>query len=188
MKRSEFEQSNKRKMLALVLLLPWIAPCSRRAPINTKSELQQRFEGIGLILVVDAVMGAEMEQVIFYDDRGVEIYASARVARRNRGIMALGGSRVPITVRAVWREGAGWDTIREVWNEGIIVGDYTVPVAERIPDEVLKGIRAHGGGLRLKFRLKPNGVLFGWDIERAAPLGDISIFEMPGGDFVETRY
>ena len=40
--------------------------------------------------------------------------------------------------------------------------------------------------LRLKFRLKPDGVLFGWDIER--PGGGISRFDMPGGDFLETRY
>jgi hypothetical protein len=70
----------------------------------------------------------------------------------------------------------------------VISGDYRIPVAERIPDDVLNDIRAHGGGLRLKFRLKPDGVLFGWDIERAAPLGDVSIFQMPGGDFLETRY
>jgi hypothetical protein len=109
------------------------------------------------------------------------------VSRRVRGIIAL-GDRVPLIVHVVWRKGAGWNRIKEVWNEGVIVGDYTIPVAERIPDETLNDIRTRGGGLRLKFRLKPDGVLFGWDIERAAPLGDVSIFEMPGGDFLETRY
>jgi hypothetical protein len=171
-----------------MLLLPWIPGCGKPARADSTNDPQQRFEGIGVILVVDAVRGAEMEQVVIYDDRGVEIYASSTVARRNREIMALGGTRVPLTVRAVWRKGAGWDKIKEIWNGGVIVGDYAIPVAERIPDEVLNNIRAHGGGLRLKFRLKPDGVLFGWDIERAAPLGDVSIFEMPGGDFLETRY
>lgn len=70
----------------------------------------------------------------------------------------------------------------------MIAGDYTIPVAKRIPDSVLRDIRAHGGSLRLKFRLKPGGVLFGWDIERADPLGNVSVFEVPGGDFLETRY
>ena len=37
-------------------------------------------------------------------------------------------------------------------------------------------------GSRLKFRLKPDGVLFGWDIER--PDGGLSRFDMPGGDFL----
>jgi hypothetical protein len=188
MTTSALNRSNKRKLLTLALLLPWIAGCGKTAQSNPTNDPQQRFKGIGLILVVDAVIGTEMEQVIFRDDREAEIYASATVARRNREIMALGGSRVPIAVHAVWRKGAGWDRIREVWNDGVIVGDYTVRVAERIPDEVLDDVRAHGGGLRLKFRLKPDGVLFGWDIERAAPLGDVSIFEMPGGDFLETRY
>lgn len=68
------------------------------------------------------------------------------------------------------------------------MGDYTIPVASCISDDVLHDIRAQGGGVRLKFRLKPDGVLFGGDIERAAPLGDASIFEVPGGDFLETRY
>jgi hypothetical protein len=147
---------------------------------------QRRFRGIGIVLVVDAVPGAEMRQVVFYDDRSTTIYAPSLVAKRNRAIMALGGSRVPLTVRATWREGAGWDDVRKIWNEGTIIGDYTIPVAEKIPDEVLDDIRAHGGALRLKFRLKPGGVLFGWDIERDG--GGISKFDMAGGDFLESYY
>ena len=175
-------------MLTLMLLLPWIPECGRTAQAGPTSDPQERFKGIGVILVIDAVRDAEMEQVVIYDDRGMEIYAKSRVTRRNREIMALGGTRIPLTVRIVWRKGAGWDKINEIWNEGVVVGDYIIAVVDRIPNEVLKEIRAHGGGLRLKFRLKPDGVLFGWDIERAAPLGDVSIFRMPGGDFLETRY
>ncbi|MCY4756500.1 RHS repeat-associated core domain-containing protein [Pelomonas aquatica] len=67
-----------------------------------------------------------------------------------------------------------------------MLGDYTVEVARRIPDEVLADIRARRGALRLKFRLKPDGVLFGWDIERAD--GGLSRFDMPGGDFNAARY
>jgi hypothetical protein len=91
-------------------------------------------------------------------------------------------------VRAVWREGSGWDDVRKVWNEGKITGDYTIPIAERIPDEVLRDIRAHGGALRLKFRLEPDGVLFGWDIERDGKgTGYVFRYDMPGGDFKEAR-
>jgi hypothetical protein len=155
---------------------------------NAAGDPQKKFKGMGAVLVVDAVTGSELEYVKIYDDRGIEIYSSGIVSRRVRGIMGLGDIYIPLTVRAVWRRGAGWDKIRQVWNEGVIAGDFTTPVAERIPDQVLNDIRAHGGNLRLKFRLKPDGILFGWDIERAAPLGDVSIFEMPGGDFLETRY
>ena len=186
---STLNQSSKRKLLKLMLLLPWSAGCSETAQADT-ADPQQRFKGIGLVLVVDAVSGAEMRGVAIYDDRGVEIYGSAGVARRKRGIMALSSGRVPLTVRAIWRDNpkAIWGKNGGIDFDGVIVGDHTIPVAERIPDEVLNDIRAHRGNLRLKFRLKPDGVLFGWDIERAAPLGDVSIFEMPGGDFLETRY
>jgi hypothetical protein len=50
----------------------------------------------------------------------------------------------------------------------------------------LTDISAHGGSLRLKFRLEAEGVLFGWDIEW--PGGGISKFDLPGGDFLDTRY
>ena len=69
---------------------------------------------------------------------------------------------------------------------GEVVGDYIIPIASRIPDEVVKDIRKNGGGLRLKFRLKPDGVMFGWDIERFG--GGLSQQSMPGGDFLDTRY
>ena len=141
------------------------------------------------MLVVDAVPGAEMESVVFHDDRAVRIYGKSLVSKRTREIMALGGSRVPLTVRAMWGEGAGWDKVRQVWNEGTVIGDYTIRVAERIPDDVLADIHKHGGALRLKFRLKPDGVLLGWDIERdGAGTGHVFRYDMPGGDFLETRY
>lgn len=180
-------QPTKRTLLTLIALCPWMAGCSLAAKPDTPAAIaQRRFRGIGCVLVVDAVPGAEMREVVFDDDRGVQIYAKSLVSRRTREIMGLGGTRVPLTVRAVWRQGAGWDNVKKVWSEGKIVGDYTVLVAERIPDVLLHDIRAHGGALRLKFRLKPDGVLFGWDIER--PGGGISKFDMPGGDFTETRY
>ncbi|MDB5797035.1 MAG: hypothetical protein JWP36_937 [Paucimonas sp.] len=93
-------------------------------------------------------------------------------------------------MRVVWRANPKpvWGKNGGIEYEGPIIGDYTIPVAERIPDEVLNDIRAKGGALRLKFRLKPDGVMLGWDIERRAPIGDVSIHEMPGGDFLETRF
>jgi hypothetical protein len=181
-------QPLKRRLLSLVALWPWVAGCSRAAGTDGNDPLR-RFRGIGIVLVVDAVPGADLERVKFYDDRGIEIYGSSLVAKRNREILSLGGSRVPLTVRVMWREGAGWDKVRQVWNEGTVIGDYTIPVAERIPEAVLADIRAHRGALRLKFRLKPDGLLFGWDIERdGAGTGHVFRYDMPGGDFLETHY
>lgn len=148
----------------------------------------QRFKGIGIVLVVDAVPGAEMRGVVFYDDRELRIYGKSLVSKRTHEIMGLGGARVPLAVRVVWGDGRNYDFSHATWYGGTILGDHTIPVAERIPDEVLNDIRAHGGGLRLKFRLKPDGVLFGWDIERdGAGTGYTLKFDMPGGDFKEAR-
>jgi hypothetical protein len=49
---------------------------------------------------------------------------------------------------------------------GTIIGQWTVPVADRIPDDLLDELRQRGGLLRIKIRLHREGVLLGWDIER----------------------
>lgn len=176
-------QPSRRRLLGLVGV-GWLTACVDLT--GAAADPQRSFKGIGIVLVVDAVPGAELERVKFYDDRSSEFFSHSLVSKKNRGIMALGGVHVPMTARVVWREGAGWDDVQKVWNEGTIAGDHTIPVAERIPDAVLNDIRARGGALRLKFRLKPDGVMFGWDIERDG--GGISKFDMPGGDFLDTRY
>lgn len=101
----------------------------------------------------------------------------------------------------MWREGVtSSQKGLHPWLGGTIVGDYTIEVASRIPDAVLDSIRKEGGALRLKFRLKDDGVLLGWDIERRpdydptktrTPEG-LSIhyppgYELVGGDFKEAR-
>jgi hypothetical protein len=181
----------------LLAVTPWIGACNGGVRAG---DGVQRFKGVGIVLVVDAVPGVEMEGVVFYDDRGALIYASAVVARRNREIMSLGGAMVPLTVKVVWRTNPKpvWGKSGSIEYEGPVVGDYTIPVADRIPEEVLSDIRAHGGALRLKFRLKPDGVLLGWDIERSLPIPgcdrtknltcNATHFFSPGGDFLETRY
>ena len=148
----------------------------------------QRLDRIGLVLVVDAVPGAEMRGVAFYNESGGEVFSRAVVTKRNQSVLAFGAGRIPSSVRAIWRENPKpvWGKSGGIDFEGTIIGDYTIEVAQRIPDAVLTEIRTHGGDLRLKFRLKPDGVLFGWDIE--LPGGSISTFAMPGGDFLDTRY
>jgi hypothetical protein len=111
---STLKQARKRKLFTLMALLPWAAGCSKTAQADAAGGPQQRFNGIGLVLVVDAVAGAEMEQVVIYDDLGWDIYGPTSVSRRNRGIMAVGSGRVPLTVHAVWRKGAGWDNVRQI--------------------------------------------------------------------------
>lgn len=72
--------------------------------------------------------------------------------------------------------------------EGTIIGDYTVPVAERIPDELLDDLRQNRrGNLRIKIRLAEDRVLIGWDIMREGEGKYTFDYEMAGGDFREAR-
>ena len=247
-------QTVKRRLTAALALAPFtalITACRATAMGNQPptSTTQQRFKGIGLTLVVDAVQDAEMlGNEFFADGREFPFYASSTTRKGNRSIMSFPASTVPEKVRVVWRVksndvpfwwsspdavdsfGESLDKDTYIKNQlersnrkpgretnllfqkekiekrktiaanlgvahqgpwggsyfGEVRGDYTLPIASRIPEEVLQEIRKNGGGLRLKFRLKPDGVMFGWDIERFA--GGLPRHSMPGGDFLETWY
>jgi hypothetical protein len=189
-------QGIKRKLMSALLLLPvavMLTVCKASA-MGHRPQLgaaQQRFDGMGLTLVVDAVAGAEMLGVEFFvDGSDRPFYAKSRMVRGNREIMAFPGGAVPQQVRVVWRDSDKLirrpDRPQSKTYAGNILGDYTLPIASRIPDDVVREIRKNGGGLRLKFRLKLDGVLFGWDIERFS--GGLPRHSMPGGDFLETWY
>src|SRR5690606_14342065 len=50
---------------------------------------------------------------------------------------------------------------------GKVLGEWQVPIADRIPDEVLDDLRRdRKGSSRLKLRFHREGVLVGWNIER----------------------
>ena len=189
-------QDVKRKLMSALLLLPFAVMLAARkaSAMGQRPQLraaQQRFDGMGLTLVVDAVDGAEMLGVEFFADGSDRPFYARSVQRKSgRAIMAFPGAVVPQRVQVVWRDSAKIvgrvDNPRINTYAGNIIGDYIVPVANRIPDDVIREIRKNGGGLRLKFRLKPDGVLFGWDIERFS--GGLPRHSMPGGDFLETWY
>jgi hypothetical protein len=249
-------QSIKRKIAAALALLPFtsvLMACTASAMGQrpNQASTRDRFEGIGLTLVVDAVPGAEMlGNEFFADGSERRFYASGVTRKGNRSIMAFPSGKVPESVRVVWRKGdrghlipwgdaASRDEMGKAnpnyvpgvkkfnaeeeiarrkmimsnlgkvqqgpWGSGYgdeVVGDYTFPVASRIPDAVPEEIRKNGGGLRLKFRLKPDGVLFGWDIERTPAearnysqeeirsrnMYFPSEYHQVGGDFLDTRY
>jgi len=200
---------SKRNVIAALFLLPLLISCNavetnRKVP--EMSSAQQRSKGVGLTLVTDAVSGAEMLGVEFFADGSDRpFYASSRLTRQNRERMSYPRRVVPEKVRVVWRTSGSetyFDKAGLIRYSAKIVGDFTIPVASRIPDEVIADIRKNGGALRLKFRLKKDGVLFGWDIERAPAeerkysreeiraqnLYFPSEYLMVGGDFTETRY
>jgi len=213
-------QPMKRKLLALLAGLPLFTACvpaevraARKAGEEREKAYHdsltpkeraalQRFRGIGIQLVVDAAAGAEMEGVKIHSDNGYSIFSSGRVSQ-GKSISDVGSARVPLWVRVIWREKpkAIWGKDGGIDWDGPIIGDYTIPVAERIPDEVLESLRKDPrGSLRIKFRLHPRGVYFGWDLERRpgfdpnkrAEYRKNNIYfppgyEMTGGDFKEAR-
>jgi hypothetical protein len=160
---------------------------------------QDRFHGTGGVgeLRLDAVN--KKEGITFCNEYGTVIAAPGTLGPKSVSNSAYpGGERgVPKTVRATWRTGyfeqkAGGGG----WDGGTIIADYTIPVADRIPDAVLDDIRKNGGGLRIKLRLKDDGILLGWDVLRRKPIPGVDYsrckrhecvyglhYEMPGGDF-----
>ena len=81
--------------------------------------------------------------------------------------------------------------------DGTPILDVTVPVAERIPDEVLDRIRKYKGSLILKLRIHPKTLMVGWEVRngRSYPFkrdkwGNAYTTDdddMVGGDFCERR-
>lgn len=201
------KQPMKRKLLALLSGLPWLGACRAGPdPYHTgdpaEDALRQRFRNLSLELRIDAVAGVEMGNVRITTDLGHHIFGSPKmgagsVSGRNNSISAVGSARVPRWVRVTWGKPI---VVSSDWD-GPIIGDYTISVADRIPDAVLESLRKDPkGDLRIKFRLHPEGVYFGWEIERRpgydpkktrTPEG-LSIFyppayELTGGDFKEAR-
>jgi hypothetical protein len=187
-------QPMKRKLLGLLAILPWLPACSAAQTKDT-ADLAYKFRGIrGVVVRTDAI--GEKRRVTIVSDTNRQIEAPSLLSPKNNSILSFSGGALPVpkSVHVTWREGdAKYDSplspdgTRRLgpnrWLGGTIVGDYTIEVASRIPDAVLDSIRNEGGALRLKFRLKDDGVLLGWDIER--PGGGISRYTMVGGDFRE---
>jgi hypothetical protein len=113
---------------------------------------------------------------------------------------------VPIRLKVNWREQDTNNPIHsgkrnERWSGGKITGNFEIPVADRIPDDLLDDLRRDPrGNLRIKIRLHREGVLLGWEIERRPnPRGFTpnemreqniwlaSAYSFVGGDFKEAR-
>ena len=153
----------KRKVLTLLAGVPLLGACIgiagpdggngtgySRMPADRYGNdhaMRAKFKGITAgELILDAVN--KKEGVTFYNENGDVINATGTLGpkRVDKGAYPGGERGVPKTVRATWRTGefeqkAGGGG----WKGGTIIADYTVKVAERIPDEVLNYIRKNGG-------------------------------------------
>lgn len=210
----------RRKFLALLGTLPWLSTCEgthrreqrqayearQRAECEALSpeekrlhdHLRRKFKGIhGVVLRVDAASQKNWTSIT--SDTGQHISRASSLNPRNVSNQTNTDNSMPIprAIRAIWRESVTHSGGQGRWEGGTIVGDYTVPVAERIPDSLLDYIRQNGGALRLKIRLVDDGVLIGWDVEHVIPLKDWKhnslglgsgvSYRLPGGDFCEAR-
>jgi hypothetical protein len=145
--------------------------------------LKRKFRGMqGGQLVVDAF--GEKEGVNIFDETGKLFFKSASVSAKNNSKYSYSANfGVPKILRAEWRDPAveyGENALTGAYDEGVVIASYTVPVASRIPEVVLKGQRDKVGGFRLKIRLHDDGLLIGWDLSRG-----FNLQYLAGGDFRE---
>jgi hypothetical protein len=198
--RSEPLDSGKRRLLAVLSTLPIFSACGsvkgQAKKVETNDPLRYKFRGLyGGVLRLDAV--TPKGGVTITSETGRTIDAPGSLSLKNVFHLTYTSGSVPVpkSIRATWREGNFTSMGNALWNGGTIIGDYTVPVAERIPDDFLDFIRANGGALRLKIRLVDDGILIGWDIEQRIPIrssdpkaGNYLNYALPGGDFCEAQF
>lgn len=181
----------------LVYLLFIYSPkvgASERGDVSLSAEdkaLKYKYRGIGgSELFIDSI--EEIHGVNMFHDWGGRFYVSATLSLYNRSRHGYAGDlAVPKSIRVEWRdryvtildppEPVPENYVPDTFYGGKILGNYTVKIAERIPDELLNKVRTGQGGLRLKIRVHPDGVLIGWDRLR----GDDG--EDAGGDFREAK-
>lgn len=157
------------------------------------------------------VYGGEKRIDAFKKESGVALYLESGLVFAagvfNRGAKTSGygghsaGDRlvVPKTLRLV-RYSADSRRLGGITYpayDGTPILDVTVPVAERIPDEVLDRVRKYKGSLILKLRIHPKTLMVGWEVKngRSYPFkrdkyGNAYTTDeddMVGGDFSERR-
>jgi len=104
------------------------------------------------------------------------------------GVSAFAGAGLPKWVRVTWRKGdfiQRYDSVKKSqWTGGKIIGDHTIEVASRIPQDVQKyASQGKGHAIYLQFRIHDEGVLLAWAVEESLPGGGGQLYSMHGGDF-----
>lgn len=140
---------------------------SRVRYLESRERMLKRFGRPGFELVVDALAGQEFFGVEFFpEDARYEFYGSASQSLRNQSKMFL-SQPVPERARILWRDSDKYVPDGRAVYSGKIIGDETIEVGSRIPQELIDDLkRDPRGNLRLKFRMSHQGTLFGWDIQR----------------------
>ena len=188
-------------VFACIIALGGCNPVGRRTtpepakPLSAEDEqLKRKFQGLqGGQLRVDSLF--QVRGLNIFNENGYLFFAMAGITPPHRANSSYGADfGVPKFLRFEWRDKTEMEP-RGALKRGLpdgayyggnILGNYTVPVASRIPDALLEDKRRNGGGFRLKIRIHPDGPLIGWDLERGVGTGpDGSKFHHAGGDFQE---
>lgn len=194
----------------LTLSGSWLSACISQDPVQRyqrameakftpeEKAVRARFHDIdGFDFRLDAV--SAVQAVVVFSESGSRFTSSSLSSPTNG--LRMGNSSiygVPRFFRVTWREG-DWQRNNEprdmakiaaepngTFSGGKVAGDYIVPVAERIPDELLAEKRKRKLGLRIKLRIHPDGVLLGWDLQGPPGTGpNYGKYTMAGGDFQE---
>jgi hypothetical protein len=180
----------RRSLLWIALLVPLLVACVRGG---------NSFAGDRKLPVGTLYLDARDNKcgVKIYNENGQEIGGGSLLNLGNAKMYSFpGGERgLPASIRATWTTCQRTPSGAYTGIGGTPAGDFTVPVAERIPAEVIEHLRTRGGSLRLKIRLVDAGVLIGWDIEtriqgQADGSGRVPTalrHVLAGGDFCERQ-
>jgi hypothetical protein len=189
--RFEAQKKSAPYLLAALSLLP---ACAQTQPAYSTGDRLSKVDGV--IIVVDVT--TEKRDIEIIADSGRRIAAPSLLGKGARGRYNFFGPKasVPKSIHVTWRDGTAKKDSRENWVGGVTLGDYTIPIASRIPNEVVeylysaKPTDVMGRELRIKIRLKDDGVLVAWDVEEGYKnrYGNFARYVMPGGDFIETRF
>lgn len=191
-KAATWSASNAAPMKTLWKFLIIAVPLCLSACALTGQSGARELKGMPVVVAHGLAPGAATkENVSAFSDTGGLLFSPAGVTSVGESINAYGGGlhgAFPRWVRVSWRTGADvdLDKINGGWKNGKIVGDYTVKVLERIPQDVFAYVRATPGrAIVLRFHLKDDGVLFAWDVQELnkTKFGQELAYSMHGGDF-----
>ncbi len=175
---------------------------------ESQKKWKHKFRGMsGGELYADAA--PEKSYVMVFNESGKLFFQKDSMSVRNNSKHSyLASFGAPITLRAIWRDDEettpGKPSNKVTLNRdnryvgGVVLGDVTVPVAERIPDELLDKMRKYQAGFILKIRLTDTTLLIGWELRLgkgypwAKDRNGNSYFrpevdDTAGGDFCERR-
>lgn len=154
---------------------------------------RQHFDGawstVPVVINYNLAPGASPKaDVLALNQAGNQVFATALVSKRGvLGSWSSGGANAfPKWVRVTWREIISSEPYLIT---GGIVGNYTVNVQDRIPNNVFAYVSAERGrSLVLRFRLKDDAVLLAWDVQENSSRGYAYVYGMHGGDFQDPKF